>query len=76
MDVAVVVYVRRARGFVVKSAVDSVCQHRNELPLTERLPNNTVENMTSKKKNKLNKEIKCMYILYRGKEGSDKQNIF
>lgn len=50
MDVAVVVFVRRARGFVVKSAVDSVCQHRNELPLTERLPNNTVENMTSKKK--------------------------
>lgn len=48
MDVVVVaavveVFVRRARDFVVKFAEDFVCQHRNELPLTEHWPNNTVK---------------------------------
>lgn len=47
MDVVVVaavveVFVRRARDFVVKFAEDFVCQHRNELPLTEHWLNNTV----------------------------------
>lgn len=42
MDVAAEVYVRRARDFVVKFAVDFACQHQNELPPTEYSPSNTV----------------------------------
>lgn len=42
MDVAVAKCVRRAHGFVVKFAEDFACQHRNEPPLTEYWPSNTV----------------------------------
>lgn len=42
MDVAVEVFVRRARDFVVKFAEDFAYRHRNEPPLTECWPNNTV----------------------------------
>lgn len=42
MDVAAEVYVRRARDFVVKFAVDFACQHQSELPPTEYSPSNTV----------------------------------
>lgn len=42
MDVVAEVYVRRARDFVVKFAVDFACQHQSELPPTECSPSNTV----------------------------------
>lgn len=42
MDVVAEVYVRRARDFVVKFAVDFACLHRSELPPTACSPSNTV----------------------------------